>query len=159
MVGCQNAFRCGFWHSASCLYHLLNTVLYLILSAGIFEDEERIRAPNWCLSIAWGAITGLRVVEPQNVKQATGGGVIAIHNDAAPMKNLSALCLTVGFLSVTISQTYLTALSVTRWSLCPGLLSTETIWSNPKSKHCRRKCKYNAHNRAASRSNLNPRKL
>lgn len=74
------------------------------------------------------ATTGLRVVEPQNLKQATGGGVSAIHNDAAPMKILSALRLTVGFLSVTISQTYLTAFSMTRWWLpSPGLFSAETI--------------------------------
>lgn len=67
------------------------------------------------------AMAALRVVEPQNLKQATVGGVILIHNDPAPTKNWSPLCFRVGFLFVVVTLTYLIAFSVVCWLLsCPG---------------------------------------
>lgn len=98
------------------------------------------------------ATTGLRLVKLQNLKQATEGGVIVIPNDPAPIKNLSPLCFTVHFLFV--SLTYLIASSMACWLgllLRPGfphqLIDTDS--RSPEihyGKHCRWKCKYNAHN-------------
>lgn len=70
------------------------------------------------------AMTTLRPVELQNLKQAMVGGVILIHNDpAAPTKNWSPLCFRVGFLFAVVTLTYLIAFSVVCWLLVSWFLS------------------------------------
>lgn len=72
------------------------------------------------------AMTALRVLELQNLKQATVGGVTLTHNDPAPMKNLSLLCFRVGSLLLVVTLTHQTDLRLISWLLLHPAFSSST---------------------------------
>lgn len=85
------------------------------------------------------AMTALRAVELQNLKQATVGGVTLTHNDPAPMKNLSPLCFGVDSLLLVVTLTHQTDLRLISLVAAVScfLSQYKVIYTDTRCLHCR----------------------